>query len=83
VVGGGARRGTALRFFDAPLNPPLNRSADDHSLLWVNATKQCRRLWIAKGVDRSAYNTTESSADLEDLRQALGTRVGGIQHWLG
>jgi pimeloyl-ACP methyl ester carboxylesterase len=40
--------------------------------LWIKATRQCRGHWIAKGVDLSAYNTTESSADLEDLRNALG-----------
>jgi pimeloyl-ACP methyl ester carboxylesterase len=40
--------------------------------LWRRATLECRRRWVSKGVDLSAYNTTESSADLEDLRKALG-----------
>jgi pimeloyl-ACP methyl ester carboxylesterase len=39
---------------------------------YVKATEECRRRLEALGADLTAYNTIESSADLEDLRAALG-----------
>lgn len=33
---------------------------------------KCRDYWLSMGVDLSAYNTKESTDDLEDLRQHLG-----------
>jgi|CXWL01.1.fsa_nt_gi pimeloyl-ACP methyl ester carboxylesterase len=45
------------------------------------ALAQCRDQWLAAGVDLKAYNTVESAADVDALRQALGyetmTLVGG------
>ncbi|MEU6863326.1 alpha/beta fold hydrolase [Streptomyces sp. NPDC046876] len=38
----------------------------------VRATKACRDKLAASGADLSAYNDLESSADLADLRKALG-----------
>ncbi len=41
--------------------------------LRAQATRTCRRELAAKA-DLAAYNTTESAADLDDLRKALGIR---------
>ena len=38
----------------------------------VAATRKCRRQLLARGIDISAYNTTENAADFADLRRALG-----------
>ena len=38
----------------------------------VAATRECRRELVARGIDISAYNTTENAADFADLRRALG-----------
>lgn len=40
--------------------------------LHVAATKACRDKLAARGIDLSAYNDTESAADYDDLRKALG-----------
>lgn len=40
--------------------------------LHVAATKACRDRLAARGIDLGAYNDTESAADYEDLRNALG-----------
>jgi len=45
----------------------LNRDS-----LRLLAIKQCRKRFTKEGVDLSAYNTTESAADINDLRKALG-----------
>ncbi|MGD9508466.1 MAG: alpha/beta fold hydrolase [Geminicoccaceae bacterium] len=37
----------------------------------ARATRECRRRLEARGIDLSAYNTIESTDDLEDLRRAL------------
>lgn len=37
----------------------------------LEGTKRLRAKLIAQGIDLSAYNTVESAADIEDLRQAL------------
>ncbi|MER5933856.1 alpha/beta hydrolase [Streptomyces sp. NPDC002054] len=42
--------------------------------LHVEATKACRDRLAARGLDLSAYNDTESAADYEDLRTALGIK---------
>jgi pimeloyl-ACP methyl ester carboxylesterase len=52
------------------INLPYDGKAAER--LWIKATQQCRRRLIAAGVDLNAYDTPESSADLEDLRHALG-----------
>jgi pimeloyl-ACP methyl ester carboxylesterase len=36
------------------------------------ATRACHRRLVRRGIDLGAYNTTESAADLADLRAALG-----------
>jgi pimeloyl-ACP methyl ester carboxylesterase len=46
----------------------LNRSKD--SLLAIAVT-ECRKKFVKKGIDLSAYNTVESAADIADLKQAL------------
>ena len=38
----------------------------------VDAARVCRDRFFAQGVDLTAYNSVESAADLEDLRQLLG-----------
>lgn len=38
----------------------------------VDAARTCRERLLAQGVDLTTYNSTESAADLEDLRQLLG-----------
>ncbi len=38
----------------------------------VDAARACREQLLAQGVDLTAYNSAESAADLEDLRQLLG-----------
>ncbi|MBW5480488.1 alpha/beta hydrolase [Streptomyces bambusae] len=42
--------------------------------LHVEATKACRDKLVGKGIDLSAYNDTESAADYDDLRKALGIK---------
>ncbi|WP_374773982.1 alpha/beta hydrolase [Streptomyces sp. NBC_01310] len=42
--------------------------------LHVEATKACRDQLAGRGVDLSAYNDTQSAADYEDLRAALGVK---------
>src|SRR4029079_13921731 len=44
--------------------------------MYAKATAECRHRLEALGVDLSAFNTIESSADLDDLRVALG-----IEQW--
>lgn len=38
----------------------------------VGAARMCRDRLLAQGIDLTAYNSAESAADLEDLRQLLG-----------
>ncbi|UQX03722.1 alpha/beta hydrolase [Streptomyces sp. RerS4] len=52
--------------FDAPSTERLH----------VEATKACRDKLVGSGIDLSAYNDTESAADYDDLRKALG-----IEQW--
>ena len=40
--------------------------------IYTKATAECRQRLEALGADLASYNTIESSADLEDLRAALG-----------
>ncbi|MFD9407975.1 alpha/beta fold hydrolase [Streptomyces sp. NPDC059989] len=42
--------------------------------LHVDATKACRDKLVGSGIDLSAYNDTESAADYDDLRTALGIK---------
>ncbi|MEU3774618.1 alpha/beta fold hydrolase [Streptomyces sp. NPDC032472] len=44
----------------------------------VRATKACRDKLAASGADLSAYNDIESSADLADLRKALGLKQWNV-----
>lgn len=52
--------------FDAPSTERLH----------VKATKACRDKLAGRGIDLSAYNDTESAADYDDLRTALG-----VEEW--
>lgn len=45
-----------------------NGSKDD---LINKAVLNCRKRWVAKGVDLSGYNTAENTDDIEDLRKSL------------
>ncbi len=45
-----------------------NRSRDS---LVLAAVKRCRKRLVSQGIDLSAYNTVESAADINDLRQVL------------
>jgi len=65
------QRGTG--FSEPSLNCiELERSDKDE----LAATQACRDRLAGQGIDLSAYNTTESAADLDDLRVALG-----IEQW--
>ncbi|MGR4878686.1 alpha/beta fold hydrolase [Streptomyces sp. LARHCF249] len=46
--------------------------------LHVEATKACRDKLAAGGTDLSAYNDTESAADYDDLRTALGIKLWNL-----
>ncbi|MFJ9342294.1 alpha/beta fold hydrolase [Streptomyces sp. NPDC101733] len=46
--------------------------------LHVEATKACRDRLAARGIDLSAYNDTESAADYDDLRAALGIKQWNV-----
>jgi pimeloyl-ACP methyl ester carboxylesterase len=46
--------------------------------LHVAATKKCHDRLVAQGIDLSAYNTTESSADFADLRKALNIKQWNV-----
>ena len=43
-----------------------------------DALRACRQRLLAQGVHPASYNTTESAADLEALRQALGVRSWNV-----
>jgi pimeloyl-ACP methyl ester carboxylesterase len=45
---------------------------------YVAATKKCRAQLLKGGVDLGAYNTLESSNDLDELRQALGVKEWNV-----
>jgi pimeloyl-ACP methyl ester carboxylesterase len=49
----------------------LGLGSPEAKSLRAKATEECRRQALETGADLSAYNTTESAADLEDLRTAL------------
>lgn len=55
-----------LQPFDEPLDPVRAAAA------WSEATARCMEAMRDKGIAVHAYNTVESAADLEDLREALG-----------
>ncbi len=57
---------------DMPFDAPEAETA------YAEATAQCRLRLEKLGVAFGAYNTIESSADLEDLRQALGIRQWNV-----
>jgi pimeloyl-ACP methyl ester carboxylesterase len=46
--------------------------------LYVQAVSACRDRLAAEGVDLAAYNSSESAADLADLRTALGIREWNV-----
>jgi pimeloyl-ACP methyl ester carboxylesterase len=57
---------------DMPYDAPATGRA------YVAATKKCRAQLLKKGVDLGAYNTLESSNDLDELRQALGIKEWNV-----
>ena len=58
--------------FSAPLGGevPGTRSALEE--LFVAEARRCAAVWRSAGVDLTGYTTRESTADLDDLRRALG-----------
>ncbi|ARE77784.1 transporter [Streptomyces sp. Sge12] len=52
----------------------LGHDAPTTERLHIEATKACRDQLAARGIDLGAYNDTESAADYEDLRAALGIK---------
>lgn len=55
-----------LAFYDPPT---INSEARS---VYSKAIAHCRNRLTAQGIDLAAYNSAESAADLDDLRQALG-----------
>ncbi|MBS7544103.1 alpha/beta fold hydrolase [Ancylobacter oerskovii] len=49
----------------------MRRNGEQARELYVGANRACRERLAREGVDLSAYNSTESAADLADLRKAL------------
>jgi pimeloyl-ACP methyl ester carboxylesterase len=64
------------RFPAETLDEPFD--APETGYAYAKATAECRRRLEALGVDLSAFNTIESSDDLEDLRLALGIRQWNV-----
>ncbi|MFF4653293.1 alpha/beta fold hydrolase [Streptomyces sp. NPDC001380] len=56
----------------------LRHDAPSTGRLYVQAASACRSRLAAEGVDLTAYNSTESAADLADLRTALGIREWNV-----
>jgi len=59
---------------DRALADTLNLSYDSAAArkIYADAQRICRRELLARGLDLPAYTTSESAADLEDARHALG-----------
>jgi pimeloyl-ACP methyl ester carboxylesterase len=57
---------------DMPYDAPATGRA------YVAATKKCRAQLVARGADLGAYNSLESSDDLDELRQALGIKEWNV-----
>ncbi len=64
------------RWAEKTLNLPYDAPATGHA--YVAATKKCRAQLLKKGVDLSAYNSLESSNDLDELRRALGVKEWNV-----
>jgi pimeloyl-ACP methyl ester carboxylesterase len=64
------------RWAGETLNLPYDSAAAGRA--YVAATKKCRAELLKKGVDLGAYNTIESSNDLDELRQALGLKEWNV-----
>jgi pimeloyl-ACP methyl ester carboxylesterase len=62
---------------DLPREKPTTRESLTAATREVAAT--CARFWREQGVDLAAYNTRESAADIDALREALG--VPKISLW--
>jgi pimeloyl-ACP methyl ester carboxylesterase len=64
------------RWAEETLNMPYD--APETGRAYVAATRKCREQLVARDVDLSAYNTLESSNDLDELRQALGIKQWNV-----
>jgi pimeloyl-ACP methyl ester carboxylesterase len=64
------------RWAEKTLNLPYDAPATGRA--YVAATKKCRAQLLKKGVDLSAYNSLESSNDLDELHQALGLKEWNV-----
>ncbi|MBF9068994.1 alpha/beta fold hydrolase [Streptacidiphilus fuscans] len=56
----------------------LRYDAPSTGRLYVQAVSACRDRLAGEGVDLAAYNSSESAADLADLRTALGIREWNV-----
>jgi pimeloyl-ACP methyl ester carboxylesterase len=64
------------RWAEHTLNMPYDAPATGQA--YVAATRRCRAQLLQKGVDLGAYNTLESSNDLEALREALAIKEWNV-----
>lgn len=55
---------------DLPYDRPLD--LDELIAAYQDVSRRCAAYWASQGVDLTAYNTVESTDDLESVRQALG-----------
>ncbi len=64
------------RFAGETLDMPFD--APETGKAFAKASADCRHRLESLGADLTAYNTIESSADLEDLRAALGIKLWNV-----
>jgi pimeloyl-ACP methyl ester carboxylesterase len=64
------------RWAEETLNLPYDSPEAGHA--YVAATRKCREQLLVRNVDLPAYNTLESSNDLDELRQALGIKQWNV-----
>ncbi|MEN8144999.1 MAG: alpha/beta fold hydrolase [Gemmatimonadota bacterium] len=57
---------------DLPFDRPID--IDEMIAAYQEVSRRCADHWAAQGVDLTAYNTVESTEDLEALRKALGAK---------
>lgn len=65
---------TRLPRCTSSVDVPEDRAIDDatYAGLWRRAARECGAWWAAQGIDLAGYDTLESVADLDALREELG-----------